>query len=183
MSNPNLVKLGKFLSLVLRHQPEIIGIQLDPQGWVNVEHLLDQCRRHGKPIDQATLEAIVASNNKQRYILSEDGRQIRANQGHSVPVMLDYDPLNPPAALYHGTAEKYLASILEQGLLKQKRHHVHLSRDLDTAAQVGRRHGKLVVLQVDSGAMHENGHLFYCTPNGVWLTDEVPARYLSQLTI
>ncbi|PHN02852.1 RNA 2'-phosphotransferase [Flavilitoribacter nigricans] len=178
MQDPKLKHLGKFLSLVLRHKPEVIGIQLDPRGWVDVQTLLTQCLAHGKAIDEATLQAIIATNNKQRYILSQDGKQIRANQGHSVPILLDYAPETPPAHLYHGTAERFLDSILEKGLLKQQRHHVHLSGDRETASQVGRRHGKLVILEINTGQMHRDGLEFFHTPNGVWLTEHVPARYI-----
>lgn len=182
MNNPDLVKLGKFLSLILRHKPEIIGIQLDPQGWVDVTTLLSQCQAHGKPIDELTLQTIVATNNKNRYRFSEDGKRIRANQGHSVSISLDYEAVRPPAHLYHGTAERFLDSILKNGLHKQQRHHVHLSGDLDTAGQVGRRHGKLVILTVDAEQMHLDGHHFFQTPNGVWLTEHVPSRYFKHIS-
>ena len=178
MQNPKLIKLGKFLSLVLRHKPEVIDVQLDPQGWINVDTLLNQCRLHGKAIDRPTLEAIIATNNKQRYILSEDGKKIRANQGHSIPVILEYEPVTPPPLLYHGTAEHFVESIMEKGLLKQNRHHVHLSSDLETASQVGRRHGKLVILQIDARKMQSEGLFFYLTPNKVWLTEHVPKEYI-----
>jgi putative RNA 2'-phosphotransferase len=176
----HLVQLGKFLSMVLRHRPEVIRIQPDAQGWVDVHTLLNQCRAHGKPIDRDTLEAIVATNNKKRYIFSEDGLRIRANQGHSIPVELGYEPVTPPDTLYHGTAEQHVHGILSAGLLRQKRHHVHLSADLDTAEKVGIRHGKLVLFKVDAGRMHADGYRFFCSPNGVWLTDEVPAEYLEK---
>ena len=179
MKTLDLIKLGKFLSLVLRHRPELIGLHPDPQGWVEIDTLLTQCRLHGKEvIDHEVLKAIVAGNNKQRYRISEDGLRIRANQGHSIPVELDYQAVAPPAQLFHGTAAQFIDPIFKQGLLKQKRHHVHLSADLSTAEKVGVRHGKLVVLTVDSGEMHKQGFSFYCTPNGVWLTDHVPAEYL-----
>lgn len=180
MQQPDLIKLGKFISLVLRHRPEVIGIQPDPQGWVDIDHLLLQCQTSGKPIDRPTLEAIVDTNNKQRYRISEDGLRIRAQQGHSIPVELDYRPQVPPEQLFHGTATQYIDSILKQGLLRQKRHHVHLSADVDTATQVGSRHGQVVILRVDSAQMHRDGHEFFCTPNGVWLTAAVPAKYLKQ---
>lgn len=182
MNNPNILKLGKFLSLVLRHQPDLIGIQLDPHGWVDIETLLEKCRSYGKPIDRETLSTIVATNNKKRYRISEDGRQIRAQQGHSVSIALEYEAVPPPPVLYHGTAERFLESIFQSGLLRQKRHHVHLSADRDTASQVGRRHGKLAILQVNTSRMVREGYEFFCTPNGVWLTDTVPPEFLTLLT-
>ena len=180
---PNLVRLGKFLSMVLRHRPEVINLQPDPQGWVNISDLLTQCQAHGKPIDREVLEAIVATNNKKRYIISDDGRRIRAHQGHSSPVELGYEPVIPPATLFHGTAEQHVKGILEKGLLRQKRHHVHLSPDQETAEKVGVRHGRLAMFRVDAGRMHADGFAFYCSPNGVWLTEYVPADYLHPLSI
>lgn len=174
----NLVRLGKFLSLVLRHRPEVINIQPDPQGWVKIDTLLTQCQAHGKPIDRAVLEAIVATNNKKRYIISEDGLRIRANQGHSIPVELGYEPVPPPEVLFHGTATQHVNGIQENGLIRQKRHHVHLSADVETAEKVGVRHGKLAMFRVDAARMQNDGYQFFCSPNGVWLTDHVPAEYL-----
>ncbi|MCB0632581.1 MAG: RNA 2'-phosphotransferase [Saprospiraceae bacterium] len=177
-TQPNLVQLGKFLSMVLRHRPEVIDIQPDPQGWVDIDVLLTQCHTHGKPIDRPILEAIVATNNKKRYTISEDGRRIRAHQGHSIPVELGYEPIMPPNILYHGTAVQHVEGILQKGLLRQKRHHVHLSADQQTAEKVGIRHGRLAMFHVDAGRMQVDGHVFFCSPNGVWLTDHVPADYL-----
>ena len=169
---------SKFLSLVLRHEPELVGVRLDRAGWVAVDELLVACRRAGQRITPDELREIVAASDKQRFALSPDGTRIRANQGHSVEVELGYDPAAPPEVLYHGTAERVLASIRRQGLLKGSRHHVHLSERVETATAVGRRHGRVVVLEVRAGAMHRQGIAFYRTPNGVWLTDHVPVEFL-----
>jgi putative RNA 2'-phosphotransferase len=172
------VKISKFLSLVLRHKPDKIGIELDTAGWVGINKLLDACTAHGFPIARDELEFVVVNNDKQRFAFSEDGRRIRASQGHSVEVELAYEPSVPPELLYHGTTQRFLSSIQAQGLLKGKRHHVHLSRDAATALAVGKRHGKPVVLQIRSGDMHRAGHVFFLSANGVWLTDHVPAGFL-----
>ena len=172
------VKISKFLSLVLRHQPETIGLALDAAGWISVEELLTACRKHGTVITPEQLQHVVASNDKQRFSFSEDGLLIRANQGHSVEVELGYEAAMPPAKLFHGTAERFLASIKEHGLLKGQRHHVHLSADIETATKVGQRHGKPVVLRVDAGKMQQDGFIFYLSTNGVWLTEHVPVPYL-----
>lgn len=173
-----LVRVSKFLSLVLRHQPERVGIELDRAGWANVSDLLAACEAHGFPITLEELGAVVRENDKKRFALSEDGRRIRASQGHSVQIELGYAPLAPPPVLYHGTASRLLASIRERGLLKGKRHHVHLSADAATAAKVGARHGEPHVIEVKSGRMHADGYEFYRSDNGVWLTEHVPAKYL-----
>ena len=178
MNTDQATRTSKFLSLVLRHQPEKIGIRLDEAGWVAVDELLAGCGRAGHAITPDQLREIVRTSDKQRFALSDDGTRIRANQGHSVEVELGYEPATPPEVLYHGTAERFLASIRQQGLLKGARHHVHLSERVEAAAAVGRRHGQLVLLEVRAGAMHRKGITFYRTPNGVWLTDAVPAAYL-----
>ena len=177
MSDANKRK-SKFLSLVLRHEPERIGIRLDEAGWVAVDELLEGCRRAGQAMTRDELGEIVRTNEKQRFAFSEDGARIRANQGHSVEVELGYEPAEPPETLYHGTAERHLAGIRAHGLHKGARHHVHLSEALDTASAVGRRHGRLVLLEVRAGAMRRDGLVFFKTPNGVWLTDHVPPQYL-----
>jgi len=176
--NPQAAKISKFLSLVLRHESERIGIALDPAGWVSVDDLLAACRAHGNAISLEQLQEVVADNDKKRFSFSEDGGLIRANQGHSVEVELGYQPATPPETLFHGTAERFLASIKEQGLLKGQRHHVHLSADIETATKVGQRHGKPIVLHVDSGKMQQDGFIFYLSTNGVWLTEHVPVSYL-----
>jgi putative RNA 2'-phosphotransferase len=176
-----MVKISKFLSLVLRHRPDEIGLKLDPAGWVAVEELLEACRKHGFPLTKNELDAVVAGSDKRRFSFSDDRLQIRANQGHSVDVDLGYQPLAPPEELYHGTVERFLISILEGGLSKGKRHHVHLSADLETARKVGARRGMPVILRVMSGRMHRDGCLFFCSENGVWLTDKVPPEYLEAI--
>jgi putative RNA 2'-phosphotransferase len=174
----DLVKVSKFLSLVLRHQPDKIGLKLDEAGWVEVAELLAACTAHGFPITRLLLEEVVQTNDKKRFAFSEDGLKIRTSQGHSVEVELDYMPLAPPEILYHGTATRFLDSIKEQGLLKGQRHHVHLSANRETAIHVGSRHGVPVVLVITSGQMHSQGFLFYLSENGVWLTDHIPPAYI-----
>ena len=170
--------LSRFLSYVLRHNPDAIGLTLDRQGWAKVDELLERARAAGVPLDRATLRRVVAENDKQRFALSPDGERIRARQGHSIPVDLDLPPVQPPEFLYHGTARRNLPSIRRQGLLRGKRHHVHLSPDEATALQVGRRHGEPVVLRIQAGEMHRDGYRFYLTENRVWLTEHVPPRYI-----
>ncbi|OEJ95466.1 RNA 2'-phosphotransferase [Streptomyces thermolilacinus] len=169
-------KVSKYLSRHLRHQPERIGLVLDPQGWVAVEDLLSAMARHGMPLTRAELEHVVAVNDKRRFAL--DGDRIRASQGHTVDVDLGLPPAAPPAYLYHGTIAAALDAIRAEGLRPMGRHHVHLSPDRETATRVGARRGRPVVLAVDAGAMHRDGHVFHVSANGVWLTDAVPARYL-----
>lgn len=176
----NEVKISKFLSLVLRHQPQKIGLTLDSAGWANVNELLAACNAHGIALTQAELESVVRNNDKQRFAFSEDGLQIRASQGHSVEVELEYKPAEPPPILYHGTVERFLTSIKENSLTKGKRHHVHLSADIKTAEIVGDRRGKAVVLEILSGQMYEDGYTFFLSANGVWLTETVPAKYLKE---
>lgn len=176
----NLVKISKFLSKHLRHAPEAIGITLEPGGWVEVETLLEACAKHGMRISRETLNTVVTDNSKQRFGFDETGTRIRANQGHSTNVTLEFESLTPPETLYHGTATKFLPSIFESGLKRMKRHHVHLSSDTETAAKVGLRHGKLAMLEVDARAMVEAGFIFYRSENNVWLVDFVPTKYLSQ---
>ena len=176
--NGNEERISKFLSFVLRHKPEEIGLQLDEAGWADVEELIAKAApRHA--ITRASLEEVVETNNKKRFEFSEDGFRIRARQGHSLDVDLGLEALVPPEVLYHGTASRFLEGILVEGLRKMSRHHVHLSGDNETAAQVGQRYGKLVLLDVGAGPMHRDGFQFYRSANGVWLVDRVPADYLS----
>jgi len=173
------VRVSKFLSLVLRHQPEKVGVTLDREGWVSVSRLLEALEAHGLRLTLDELLEVVRANDKQRFSFSPDGLSIRANQGHSVKVELGYEPLPPPPTLYHGTAERFLPSIERQGLSRGRRHHVHLSEQEATAVAVGRRYGRPVILSIASGAMHADGHLFFRSANGVWLTEHVPVRYIT----
>ena len=180
--SPRDAALSKFLSFILRHHPETIGLHLDAQGWADVETLLRLMNAHDRTIDRALLEHIVATNNKKRFAFNADGTKIRASQGHSIAIDLAYTPREPPEMLYHGTAAATVAAIFASGgLEKRARQHVHLSADPDTAVKVGQRHGKPVVLRVLAGQMQRDGFLFYRSDNGVWLTDHVPAAYLQQL--
>jgi len=163
---------------VLRHDPGAAGLTLGDGGWVEVDALLDALARNGKPIDRVTLEQLVRENDKQRFALSSDGLRIRASQGHSVGVELGYAASPPPELLYHGTVEPFLASIRVGGLLRGARQHVHLSETPDVAVSVGRRRGPPVVIEVDAGTMAREGHEFFRSDNGVWLTSHVPARFL-----
>lgn len=178
LSEKEATRLSKLLSLVLRHDPARLGLTLDAQGWAEVDALLAQAQKHQVPLTREKLHYLVETNAKQRFRFSEDGRRIRASQGHSVAVELGYEPLAPPEVLYHGTATRFQAVIRERGLRPMSRQHVHLSIDADTARQVGRRHGQPVVLEVAAARLHAAGHLFYRADNGVWLTGEVPPQYL-----
>lgn len=173
----NDIKLGRFLSLVLRHNPDAAGISLDGHGWADVEALLNGVRGTGRQIDRETLERIVRENNKQRYSFNEDHTKIRANQGHSLQVDVELRETKPPRDLYHGTAARFLSAIQAEGIKKMTRQHVHLSGDYQTAVAVGRRHGAPVVLRIDAGAMAQNGVRFYRSENGVWLCEYVPPEY------
>ena len=174
--------LSKFISLILRHKPEAAGITLDEHGWADVDELIKGINQGGSQrIDRELLEQIVATDEKQRYAFSEDRSLIRANQGHSISVDVELQEASPPEFLYHGTAEKYVASIEQQGLLPQGRLYVHLSGDEETAKKVGQRHGKPVIYKVHSGRMATEGLLFFRSQNGVWLTKYVPVEYLEKV--
>lgn len=179
MTNSN-TKHSKFLSLVLRHKPEEIGITLAPGGWVDVDVLLDSMAKAGRPLTRSKLEEVVRTNEKKRFSFSEDGTRIRAAQGHSVEVDMQMASATPPEFLYHGTATRFLDAILQDGLKPMSRQHVHLSLDYQTAHKVGSRHGKPVILTVESGRMKTDGHTFYRADNGVWLADQVPPEFLKQ---
>jgi putative RNA 2'-phosphotransferase len=181
MNNSRLVKISKYLSKHLRHQPERIGIKLAPGGWVSVDELLNACQNHSFPINRAELNEVVTSNDKKRFSFDTTATLIRANQGHSVEIDLQLEPAVPPNVLYHGTGHGAVETILREGLRKMSRHHVHLSTDVATAQKVGTRHGRPVVFTVDAAAMHQAGYTFYCSDNGVWLVDCVPPEYLHQL--
>ena len=176
----DLIKTSRFISLILRHKPEAIGISLDEHGWANVGDLLDGISKT-QYIDMAILEKIVTTDNKQRYSFNEDKTLIRANQGHSIPVDVELPEKKPPIILYHGTGEKYVRSIYEQGLISKSRLYVHLSGDEGTAKMVGSRHGKPVVYEIYASEMYNDGYVFYQSVNGVWLTKSVPAKYMKKL--
>jgi len=174
----DLVKVSKFLSLVLRHKPEAIGLTLNGNGWAEVEELLRLANRGTRRLTRPLLERVVADNDKRRFAFSDDGLRIRASQGHSVAIDLSLPPTRPPELLYHGTASRSVESIRAGGLHAASRRHVHLSLDVATATAVGRRHGTPAVLVVRSGAMADAGHAFFVSANGVWLTERVPAEYI-----
>ncbi|MFI7324537.1 RNA 2'-phosphotransferase [Streptomyces rubiginosohelvolus] len=176
MDERRTVKVSKYLSKHLRHQPERIGITLDENGWVGVETLLSAAALHGFTISRAELDHAVTVNDKRRFTV--DGDRIRANQGHTVAVDLDLPPAEPPAYLYHGTVARVMDAIRAEGLRPMTRHHVHLSPDRETATRVGARRGRPLVLTVDAGAMHRAGHVFRVSANGVWLADAVPPEFL-----
>ncbi|MEV7114675.1 RNA 2'-phosphotransferase [Streptomyces anulatus] len=185
MDERRTVKVSKYLSKHLRHQPERIGLTLDENGWVAVEELLRAAARHGFAFSRAELDHVVAANDKRRFTVDSgvggggvEGDRIRANQGHTVAVDLDLPPAEPPAYLYHGTVARVMDAIRAEGLRPMARHHVHLSPDRETATRVGARRGRPLVLTVDAGAMHRAGHVFRVSANGVWLADAVPPQFL-----
>lgn len=178
MDKSRNTSISKFLSKYLRHEPAKIGLSLDVGGWVQVDDLLAASAKHNFVISREELEEVVATNAKQRFSFDPTRTLIRANQGHSVEVDLQLEPMLPPDVLYHGTAEKNVEAIRRFGLQKMSRHHVHLSTDLVTAKMVGQRHGKPVVFEVDAAAMCKAGSIFYCSANQVWLVDHVPPEYL-----
>ncbi|MEZ6037227.1 MAG: RNA 2'-phosphotransferase [Planctomycetota bacterium] len=179
MDDARRIRVSRFLSLVLRHRPDKIGLTLDAAGWADVDELLRRLAVHGHALDRDNLEQVVRRCDKQRFAFDPEGAHIRAVQGHSRDVELGYAPAVPPNELYHGTAERFVAAIRREGLRKMQRHHVHLSPDLDTATRVGARRGPAVVLRVDAKAMQRDGHTFFVADNGVWLTDAVPPQYLA----
>jgi putative RNA 2'-phosphotransferase len=177
-------QVSKYLALILRHKPQAGGLTLDREGWAPVADVLAAIRRRFGDFGRERLDELVRTNDKQRYAFDASGERIRASQGHSVGVELGLEPAEPPSILYHGTSEAFLPSILEQGLVKGNRHHVHLSADIDTARRVGaRRRGVVAILEVASGSMATAGHSFFRSANGVWLTDAVPPRYLRVLPL
>lgn len=174
-----LKQISKILSLVVRHQPEYLDIKLDNSGWADVTEIIAAMNRKGILVNQTIIEEVVKLNDKQRFVLNSDHSLIRANQGHSVEVDLELKPVVPSDELFHGTTDKFIDSIFASGLQKQDRHHVHLCENIQTAIAVGSRRGKPVLIKIDAATMYREGFSFYVSPNGVWLTDEVPADYLS----
>lgn len=176
----NYRDLSKFISLILRHKPEVIGISLDEHGWANVDELLAGIRQT-RPIDMEMLEEIVRTDEKQRYTFNEDHTCIRANQGHSIQVDVELEEAKPPEYLFHGTGRKHVESIDQTGLIPKSRLYVHLSGDQETAIKVGKRHGDPVIYKVAAGAMARDGHKFWKSANGVWLTKRVLPEYLEKV--
>jgi putative RNA 2'-phosphotransferase len=177
----SIVTVSKFLSKHLRHTPDALGLTLQPGGWVSVDDLLAASQRAGFTITYDELIECVETNDKKRFSFDDTGDLVRANQGHSADVDLHLEEKEPPDVLFHGTVERFLASILAEGLKKGKRHHVHLSKETETARTVGARRGKPVILQVDAGKMFGQGFIFFLSVNGVWLTEAVPAVFLTRL--
>jgi putative RNA 2'-phosphotransferase len=171
-------KVSKFLSLVLRHDPQRIGLALDAQGWADIDALIERAGAHGVVLTREIIREVVATSDKQRFAIDASERRIRANQGHSVDIDLGLDPCEPPEVLFHGTAEANLAAIRAEGLKPGRRQHVHLSIDSATASAVGRRHGKPVILRVAAGRMRSSGFDFFVAENGVWLTAAVPPEFI-----
>lgn len=178
MNNNQIIKISKKLSYLLRHKPEVANIELDEQGWTSVSELIEKFSKTYFRLTREALEEVVAKNNKKRFAFNDDNTKIRASQGHSIEIDLNYEAVEPPEFLYHGTAEQFIGNIKKEGLQKRKRHHVHLSTDEETAHNVGSRHGKVVILKVKSKEMHEAGHDFFQSENGVWLTDSIPVEFL-----
>jgi putative RNA 2'-phosphotransferase len=171
-------KISKFLSLILRHQPEVVGLSLEENGWVSVEKLIKACADYGKSFNLAELREVVETNDKKRFAFDETGKKIRASQGHSLEVEIEFEKQTPPAILYHGTAEKNVGVIFAEGLKKMSRHHVHLSPETDTANKVGMRYGKPIIFEIDTIAMLAEGFEFFVSANGVWLVESVPPQFL-----
>ena len=183
-SDKQITGTSRFISLILRHKPETIGITLDEHGWADVRELIDGINRSsGHTLDLELLEEIVLTDEKQRYSFNEDHTQIRANQGHSILVDVELEEKTPPDMLWHGTGEKYVSAIDVQGLIPKGRLYVHLSSDIETARNVGSRHGKPVIYAIDCSAMVRDGYRFFLSANHVWLTKEVPVRYMKKHTI
>jgi putative RNA 2'-phosphotransferase len=178
MNDKEMTRASKFLSLILRHEPDRVGLKLGDAGWVDVKELLQAVNRHGVSLTLDQLAHVVATSDKERFAFSEDGRRIRANQGHSIAVDLRYQPQVPPEFLYHGTAIRFLPGIRRHGLQRMQRHDVHLSAETKVTVQVGSRHGKPALLIIRSGDMHRAGHVFTCSANGVWLVKHVPPEFI-----
>jgi putative RNA 2'-phosphotransferase len=176
----NNTEISKFLSYVLRHEPQAIGLTLDSEGWVDIGKLVEGARQAGQPLDEARVRNVVRDSDKQRFTISEDGKRIRAAQGHTTTaVAISYKHVVPPTTLYHGTATRFMASIMKEGLKPGQRQYVHLSENKRTAESVGQRYGEPVILSIAAARMHDQGFAFYLADNGVWLTKRVPLAFLS----
>jgi putative RNA 2'-phosphotransferase len=177
---PELIKISKFLSLILRHKPESIGVSMSPHGWVNINELIKAAEKHRIYLNKKLIDQVIKEDDKQRFTYSTDGESIRANQGHSINIELELKPSKPPDSLYHGTASRFIENIRKKGLLKMNRQHVHLSLLKKTAYDVGKRHGKPIILTIDAETMTKDGYDFYLSKNGVWLTKHVAPQYLEE---
>ncbi|MBP6965309.1 MAG: RNA 2'-phosphotransferase [Armatimonadetes bacterium] len=180
LSEKEVKRVSKFMSFVLRHDPECIGLSVDANGWAEVDELISCANAGGRTLTREIVDEVVARNDKKRFVVSEDGRRIRAAQGHSIEVDLQLEPREPPEILFHGTTQHYVESILASGVNPGSRRHVHLSPDEETARKVGSRHGKPSVLRIRAGEMWKAGYVFYLSENGVWLTDEVPLEFIER---
>lgn len=180
MNEKDIKNISKFLSLILRHSPETIHLKLDQNGWADVQELITKSNKNRKALDFETLQHVVETNDKKRFAFNEDLTKIRANQGHSITIDLELQPQTPPDELYHGTVAKFMDAILKGGLQKMSRQHVHLSKDKETAIKVGSRRGVPQILKINANQMTKDGYVFYCSDNGVWLTDEVPPKYIQR---
>jgi len=174
-----LKHISKYISLLLRHQPDLIGLTLDENGWADVQELITKMNEAGTEINVELLLSVVETNDKKRFALNEDKTAIRASQGHSIEVELNLQETIAPDILFHGTADRFVPAILAEGLKKQERRHVHLSSQMETAKAVGSRHGKPVILNINARAMQADGFIFYLSENSVWLVDNVPVKYIS----
>ena len=180
MNEKDTKRISKFLSLILRHQPEKIGLVLDANGWASLEELIEKSKKHGVSFTKETLDFVVKTNDKQRFAFNDAKTKIRASQGHSLQnVQLELPVTTPPDFLFHGTVAKFMQAIRKEGLKKMSRQHVHLSANKETAIKVGSRRGAPIILTIRSGDMHQQGHLFYLSENGVWLTDHIPAEFIA----
>lgn len=178
MDEKRRTKISKFLSLILRHAPGTVGLRLEENGWVNVDELIAACAKNGRALTREEIEEVIETNDKKRFSFNPNRTRIRANQGHSIEIEIEFEKRTPPEILYHGTAEKNVKSILERGLQKMRRHHVHLSIDKETARKVGMRYGKPVIFEIETRAMLENNFEFLVSANGVWLVENVPPQFL-----
>lgn len=181
MDERQKTRVSKFLSLILRHKPETVGAKLDANGWIEIDALLAACASSGNALTRDELRAVVATNEKKRFAFDESETKIRASQGHSIAVEIEFEEKTPPARLFHGTSEKNAAAIRAVGLKKMRRHHVHLSADAETARAVGKRHGKPIVFEVKAEEMAARSFKFYVSANGVWLIERVPPEFLEIL--
>jgi len=178
-SNNTNVRISKFLSLILRHSPETIHLTIDKNGWANIDELISNANKYKKMyLSTELIKTIVETNDKQRFSISDDGKRIRANQGHSIQIDLELECKTPPDILYHGTTDRFLDSILKDGLKPMSRQYVHLSQSEETALSVGKRHGKPIILYIMAKTMYDEGYKFYLSENNVWLVDNVPAKYI-----